>query len=85
MELCVGNDSGMHKIKVPTVTLTFDLATWFLQATRLVLMIICAKYFSNPTMHDEVVGWTLFWKQTNKRKHLHTNEQDRLHMPFRQA
>ena len=32
-----------------TVTLTFDLATWFLHATHRLVMIISAKYFSNPT------------------------------------
>ena len=44
---------SMHKVKVQTLTLTFDLATWFLFATHcLVMMIICAKLFSNPTMHN---------------------------------
>ena len=43
-----------------TVTLTFDLAIWFLFAThRLVLIIICAKLFSNPTMHNEVYAQNL--------------------------
>ena len=42
-----------------TVTLTFDLAIWLLFAThRLVIMIISAKLFSNPTMHNKVMGWT---------------------------
>ena len=42
-----------------TVTLTFDLATWFLFATnRLVTMLICAKLISIPTMHDKVMGGT---------------------------
>ena len=50
---------SMHKVRVLTVTLTFDLATWFLLAThRLVMMIICAKLFSNPTMHNTVMGQT---------------------------
>ena len=36
-----------------------DLATWFLFATHcLVVMIICAKLFSNPTMHNKVMGRT---------------------------
>ena len=40
--------------------LTFDLALWFLFAThRLVMIIILAKLFINPTMHDKVVGQTL--------------------------
>ena len=39
------------------MTLTFDLATWFLFAIhRLVMMIICVKLFSNPTMHNKVMG-----------------------------
>ena len=49
----------MHKVQVRTVTLTFDKATWFLFVTHcLVMMIICAKLFSNPTMHNKVMGWT---------------------------
>ena len=45
----------MHKVL--TVTLTFDLATWFLLVTYpLVMMIICAKLFINPTMHDKSMG-----------------------------
>ena len=40
-----------------TVTLTFDLATWFLISSHcLVLKIICAKLFSNPIMHEKVMG-----------------------------
>ena len=36
-----------------------DLATWFLIAThRLVMIIICAKLFLNPTMHNKVMGRT---------------------------
>ena len=46
---------------MPTLTLTFDLATWFLHATHcLVVMIICAELFSNLKMHDEVMGRTQF-------------------------
>ena len=42
-----------------TVTLTFDLATWFLFATNCLAMItICAKLFLNPTMHNKVMGRT---------------------------
>ena len=40
-----------------TVTLTFEPATWFLFATPpLVMMIICAKLFLNPSMHNKVMG-----------------------------
>ena len=49
----------LHKVKVRIVTLTFALATWFLFATHvLVMMIICAKLFSNPIMHNKVMAWT---------------------------
>ena len=49
----------MHKVLVWNVTLIFDLGTQFLFAThRLVMMIICAKLFSNPTMHNTVIGRT---------------------------
>ena len=41
------------------MTLTFNLATWFMFAThRLIMIIICAKLFSNPTMHNIVMGQT---------------------------
>ena len=47
-----------HSLSV-VVTLTFDLATWFLFTThRFVMMIICAKLFSNPTMHNKVMSRT---------------------------
>ena len=49
----------MHKVNVQTVTLTFDLAIWFLFATHcLVMMIICAQLFLNPTMHKKVLDRT---------------------------
>ena len=42
-----------------TVTLTFNLATWFLFAAHyLVRIIICAALFLNPTMHYKVMGLT---------------------------
>ena len=55
-KLWVGHEQvslkSMHKVYVQTVTLTFNLATWFLFAThRLVMMIICATLFSNPIMY----------------------------------
>ena len=47
----------MHKILVWTVTLTFNLATLFLFTTRFhVMIIICAKSFSNPIMYNKVMG-----------------------------
>ena len=50
---------SMHKVLVRTVTLTFDLATWFLIMTHcLVMRIICAKLFLNPTMHNKIMGRT---------------------------
>ena len=49
----------MHDVSVQTVTLIFDLETWFLSETHhLVMMIISAKLFSNLTMHNKVMGWT---------------------------
>ena len=41
------------------MTLTFNLATWFLFSTHcLIIKIICAKLFSNSTMHNTVMGRT---------------------------
>ena len=45
----------MHKVKVRTVTLTFDLAKKLLFATyRLGMMITCVKLFLNPAMHNNL-------------------------------
>ena len=42
-----------------TVTVTFDLATWFLFATHCLVMInIRAKLFLNLNMHYKVIGRT---------------------------
>ena len=62
-KLWVGHEQvslkSMHKVKVWTVALTFDLVTWFLFATHcLVMMIICAKLFPNLAMHNKVMGRT---------------------------
>ena len=39
--------------------LDLKLASWFLFMTHcLVMIIICAKLFSIPTMYNEVMGWT---------------------------
>ena len=49
----------MHNVSERTATLTFNLAIWFLFATYcLIMIIIRAKLFSNPTMHDKVMGQT---------------------------
>ena len=42
-----------------SVDCDLDLVIWFLFMTHhLVMMIICAKLFSNPTMHNKVMGRT---------------------------
>ena len=49
----------MHNFQERTVTLTFNLVTWFLIEThRLIMIIICATLFSNPIMHNKVMGRT---------------------------
>ena len=46
-------------VKSLSANCDLDLAIWFLLRTyRLVMMIIYAKLFSNPTMHYEVMGRT---------------------------
>ena len=51
MKLWVGHDSGMHKLKVPAVTLTFDLAACFLHAThRLVISFLSNNFQIPPCM-----------------------------------
>ena len=50
---------SLQKAKVLTVTLTFGLAIWFLFATHfLIMIIIYAKLFLNPIMHNKVMGQT---------------------------
>ena len=58
-KLWVGNEQvplkSMHKVLVRTVTLTIDLAIWFLFATHcLDIIITCAKLFLNPAMHNKL-------------------------------
>ena len=46
-------------MRTVTLTLTFDLAIWYLFATYChVMMIICAILFSNLTMQNKVMGRT---------------------------
>jgi hypothetical protein len=46
---------------VDAVTLTFKVATQILRASRrLNMVIISVKYFQNPTLNNEVMGWTRF-------------------------
>ena len=41
------------------MTLTFELVTWLLFATYLLVMtIVCAVLFINSAMHDKVMGQT---------------------------
>ena len=62
-KLWVGHEQvplkSMHKSLSVDCDFDFDQAIWFLFATQcLVIMIICAKLFSNPTMHNKVMGRT---------------------------
>ena len=82
------------------MTLIFDLMTWYLFATHhLVMMIICAKLFSNPTKHvlvriispchDDNLCQIIFkshhvWLSYGLDTILdHTHGQVKLYMPFR--
>ena len=51
--------TGFTEVYAQSLSVDCDLAIWFLFAThRLVMMIICAKLFSNPIMHDKVMDRT---------------------------
>ena len=51
--------TGVTLALVLIVTLTFDLATFFLVMTHsFVMMLICAKLFSNSIMHNKGMCWT---------------------------
>ena len=63
IKLLAGHKRVLLKPKFKSrLTLTFDLATWLLFATYrlviLVMMIICANLFLNPTMHNKLMGRT---------------------------
>jgi hypothetical protein len=43
------------KLQNDSVTLTFEVRTWFLDVTRFLDVVdICAKLFQNPSMYDKV-------------------------------
>ena len=49
------------------MTLTFELAAWFLFGTHhLAIIIICVKLYINPTVQDKVMGRdkVMGWTQT---------------------
>jgi hypothetical protein len=58
--LCVPINSNCDNVKLQndSVTFTFEVGTWFLDATRLDVVDICAKLFQNPSMYDKVTVWT---------------------------
>jgi hypothetical protein len=55
------------KFQNDSVTLTFEVGTWFLDTThRLLVVDICAKLFQNPSMYDKVTVWTrMKWGRTD--------------------
>jgi hypothetical protein len=60
--MCVPIYSNCDNVKLQndSVTLTFDVGTWFLDATHcLVVVDICAKLFQNPSIYDKVTVRTL--------------------------
>ena len=71
---------SINKVKVQTVTLTFDLATWFLFEThRLVRMIICVKnYFQ---IHNAQLSYRP--DTIHEHTHTHTHREGKLYIPFR--
>jgi hypothetical protein len=59
--MCVPIYSNCDNVKLQndTVTFTFEVGTWFLDATHhLDVVGICAKLFQNPTMNDKVTVQT---------------------------
>ena len=67
--------TGFTEVYAQSLSLTFELATWFLFVTYcLVMMIISAKLFSNTILYGLVMARTRFWN---------THTQVRLYIPFR--
>ena len=80
----------MHKVLVRTVTLTFDLTTWFLFAThRLFIMIICAKlifksHHAGQTYRpDTILEHTIEQTKTHTNIYTHTDRVNSSYMLFR--
>jgi hypothetical protein len=55
------------KLQIVSVTLIFEVGTWFLDATHhLDVVDICAKLFQNPSMYDKVTVRTrIKWGRTD--------------------
>jgi hypothetical protein len=67
--MCVPIYSECDNLKVQndSVTLTFEVGTWFLDEThRLAVVDICVKLFQNPSMYDKVAVQTrMKWRRTD--------------------
>jgi hypothetical protein len=62
MKIChyreISDDAALLMLSI-TVTLTFEVGTWFLNTTHhLDVVDICAKLFQNPSMYDKGTVWT---------------------------
>jgi hypothetical protein len=59
--ICIPVNSNCDNVKLQndSVTLTFEVGTWFLDVTHCLDVVdICAKLFQNPSMNDKVTVWT---------------------------
>jgi hypothetical protein len=70
--MCVPIYSNCNNVKLQndSVTLTFELGTWFLYGTHsLDVVDICAKLFQNPSMYDKVtVQKQMKWDKRTDRQ-----------------
>jgi hypothetical protein len=69
--MCVPIYSNCDNVKLQndSVTFTFEVGTWFLNAThRLDVVDICAKLFQNFSMYDKITVRTqMKWERTDGR------------------
>jgi hypothetical protein len=69
--ICVHIYSNCDNVKLlnVNVTLTFEVGTWFLDATHCFDVVdICAKLFQNPSMYDKITVRTwIKWGRTDGR------------------
>jgi hypothetical protein len=68
--MCVPIYSKCDNVKLNTLTLTFEVGTWIMDATHLAVVDICVKLFQNPSMYVKVtVRARMKWGRIDGQTH----------------